>query len=569
MTPAPHHRHWPRGLPHTLHLPQTTLSHNLAVAAARFPDKPAIHFYGAVLSYAELERQVDRMAGYLQQRLGVRAGDRVLLLSQNCPQFIIATYAVLRAGAVVVPVNVMSTPQDLAHNLNDSGATLAFAAQELLPRLTPCIGETPLASVIVFAYGDVSPDLDSPGTPTAPDWVRAPSQPVDGPALVAWEAAMTAGLSPGPLPADSSALCTLPYTSGTTGRPKGCRHSHATLMASNTASALWRGMTSEAVMLAVAPLFHMLGLQNGMHLPISLGATIVMLPRWDAAAAAALIERHRVSVWAAPPAMLVDFFAHPDAARRDLSSLALVSGGGAALPEAVHGLLKERFGIDLNEAYGLTETASVILANPVARGKRQCLGVPVFSVEAIVVEPTTLSRLPTGEVGELLLRGPQVFLGYWQDAAADAAAFVEVDDRRWFRTGDLVSVDNEGYCFMRDRLKRMINVSGYKVWPAEVESQLYGHPAIHEACVVAVADAQRGESVKALVVLKPAFVGQVEASDFIAWCRDHMAAYKAPRWVQIVEALPKSSTGKILWRELQEAERASAVPHTTSHSALP
>jgi fatty-acyl-CoA synthase len=303
----------------------------------------------------------------------------------------------------------------------------------------------------------------------------------------------------------------------------------------------------------------MLGMQNGMNLPMTLGATVVMMPRWNPVAAAGLIERHRITVWTAPPAMVIDFFAQPQALTHDLSSLSTLSGGGAAMPEAVATMLSERFGLSYNEAYGLSETAAFLHANPIARGKRQCLGMPTQSVESRIIDPVTLAELPQGEVGELVTHGPQVMTGYWRNDEANASAFILLEGKRFFRTGDLASIDEEGYFFMRDRLKRMINASGYKVWPAEVESALYEHPAIHEACVIAIDDAKRGESVKALVVLKPSHRGQVTGDDIVTWSRERMAVYKAPRVVALVDQLPKSSTGKILWRELQEAERKASI----------
>ena len=229
------------------------------------------------------------------------------------------------------------------------------------------------------------------------------------------------------------------------------------------------------------------------------------------------------------------------------------------MPEAVSAMLAQRYGLSYNEAYGLSETAAFLHANPLARGKRQCLGIPTQGVDSRVVDPATLKELPQGEVGELVTHGAQVMSGYWNKPEADAESFIEIDGKRFFRTGDLASVDEEGYFFMRDRLKRMINASGYKVWPAEVESAMYEHPAIHEACVIALTDGKRGETVKALVVLRPAFRGNVSEQQIIDWARERMAVYKAPRVVEFMDALPKSGTGKILWRELQESQQASAT----------
>ena len=561
VAPLPaHYRYWPRGVPHTLRVPQVTLNHYLKVAAQRYPDKPAIVFCGQMLSYAELLRQVNELAGYLQHTLGVARGDRVLLMSQNGPQFVVAYYAALRAGAAIVPVNPMSTTPELAFYVRDSGARVALVACDLLPQILPLLrqgGDDSLQNLVLHRYAD--------GLPQVPDDSLPEAMRADMPATLPEGAhrftdALTAEQAPRASESSPDDLAVLPYTSGTTGHPKGCCHSHRSVLASNLASQVWRGLHGDAVFLCVAPLFHMLGMQNGMNMPLTLGATIVMMPRWNAAQAVELVERHRVTVWTAPPAMVIDFFAQPEAQTRDLSSLALLSGGGAAMPEAVATLLSERFGLQYNEAYGLSETAAFLHANPVARGKRQCLGMPTQGVDSRIVDPVSLQELPPGEVGELVTRGEQVMSGYWRNPQADAAAFIELDGQRFFRTGDLAHVDDEGYFFMRDRLKRMVNASGFKVWPAEVESALYEHPAIHEACIVGVPDARRGETVKALIVLKPEHRGRVSEQDIIDWSRQRMAVYKAPRLVRFMDSLPKSGTGKILWRELQAAEQGSASP---------
>ena len=211
---------------------------------------------------------------------------------------------------------------------------------------------------------------------------------------------------------------------------------------------------------------------------------------------------------------------------------------------------------EVREGYGLTETAAPSHSNPPDRPKQQCLGIPYMSVDARVVDPDTLKEVPVGEQGEIIMRGPQIFQGYWGDEAKTREAFVQIDGKSFFRSGDLGYVDDEGFFFFTDRLKRMINASGFKVWPAEVESLMFRHPAIQEACVIATQDAYRGESVKAVVVLRAGQQGQVSEQDIIDWCRDNMAVYKAPRVVQFVDSLPKSGSGKVMWRALQEAENA-------------
>ncbi len=570
MTTGPHLAHWPPGVPREARPIDETIPQRLARVAAELPDKPAIVYGGAALSYGALWRRVEALAGWLRQRAGVQAGDRVLVIGQNAPQWVVACQAVLRAGAVALPVNPMCKREEIAFLAGNSGARVALVAQDTLPQLRALLGdgESQIACAAVWCCAEAI-DAESDEGRALPDWVHAAPVALDDARLTGFEAAIAADLAPPPLPADPDTLALLPYTSGTTGQPKGCMHTHATLLASLTASAAWKPLTRESVVLTVAPLFHMLGLQNGQHLPLIQGATTVMLPRWEARSAAALMERHRVTAWSAPPAMVLDLFAHPDTAGRDLSSLALLSGGGAAMPDAVAAMLRKRYGLVYQEAYGLTETASFLHANPPQRCKRQCLGVPTQGVDSRIVDPVTLQELPPGEVGELITHAPQLMRGYWRAPEADAAAFVELDGKRFLRTGDLACVDEEGYFFLRDRLKRMINVSGYKVWPAEVESLMYAHPALHEACVIAVPDAQQGESVKALVVLKPGAPADLTPADVIAWCREHMAVYKAPRQVEFLPSLPKSGTGKILWRELQEAHAGRPLPSSPVQERSP
>jgi len=218
--------------------------------------------------------------------------------------------------------------------------------------------------------------------------------------------------------------------------------------------------------------------------------------------------------------------------------------------------LNEQFGLRYVEGYGLTETAAPSHTNPPDAPKRQCLGIPFMSVDSRIVDPDSLKELAVGESGEIVTHGPQVFKGYWKRPEATAAAFFEMDGKRFFRTGDMGRMDEEGYFFMTDRLKRMINASGFKVWPAEVEALMFKHPAIQEACIIATRDAYRGESVKAVVVLRASHKGQVSEQDIIDWCRENMAVYKMPRSVQFADALPKSGSGKVMWRLLQEAEMA-------------
>ena len=385
--------------------------------------------------------------------------------------------------------------------------------------------------------------------------MKAPRQTVSAPGVSLWNEALAVALAPGPHLAGPEDLCVMPYTSGTTGRPKGCIHTHATVMSTVIIMAHWGGAGhQDNVILGTLPLFHVTGMQCSMNLPIYLGATSVLMSRWDRDTAARLIQRYRVGGWTNIATMAIDFLANPKLAEYDLSSLTRIGGGGAAMPEAVAQRLKDLTGLDYIEGYGLSETIAPTHTNPDHRPKKQCLGIPVCNTEVRVINPDTLEVLGPGDVGEIVSSGPQIFKGYWKSPEATKACFVELEGKTFFRTGDLGRYDEEGYFFIVDRLKRMINASGYKVWPAEVESMLYAHPDVQEACIIGTLDPHRGETVKAVVVLKPAARGTLSAEQFITWCRGHMAAYKIPRVVEFVDSLPKSATGKIQWRALQEQE---------------
>jgi len=538
-----HYPFWPVGQPKTLPLPATTVYANLSAVAARDPDHAAIDYYGARLSYAALKRQVDALAGHLQQRMGVEKGDRVLLNMQNSPQFVISYYAILRADAVVVPVNPMNRTEELRHYVSDSGARVAIVGQDVLAQIEPIAG----VERLVTAYSDYLPaDAALP----MPDFVRAP--PVA--ASQAWRKALDENLPPAAHRAAPGDLAVMPYTSGTTGKPKGCIHTHASVQATTVPYLHWRGARPRSVVLSALPMFHVTGMQAGMNSPIHTGATIVILSRWDRHCAGLQIGRAKVTNWSAITTMLVDFLSNPKLAEYDLSSLEVLGGGGAAMPEALARKLEEVIGLPFIEGYGLSETMAPTHINPPHRPKRQCAGIPFFNTDARVIDIESGKELQPEEVGEIIVHGPQVFQGYWQQPEATAQAFIEHDGKRFFRTGDLGYYDEEGYFFITDRLKRMINCAGFKVWPAEVEAMLYGHPAIQEACVIAARDSYRGETVKALVVLKKEQREKIRPEDITAWARDNMAAFKVPRLVEFVEQLPKTATGKILWRELQERE---------------
>ena len=555
------------GVPRDISAPQTSLYTNLEVSSNRHPEKAAILYYGSTVSYRQLRSEVDAMAGFLQQHCGIARGDRVVLYMQNSPQFVVAFYAVLRADAIVVPVNPMNRSSELQHILEDSGARVAFVGEELMEHVRSRLGNQ-VDHVIRARYADYLrngtdlplPDVLASGEP------QRHAESIGGHAgVVSWNDVLARACIPRDHESRLEDLAVIPYTSGTTGRPKGCIHTHRSVMHSTVSCAEWPNLANETVMLCSVPLFHVTGMQNCMNMPVFIGATMAIMTRWDAKCAAQVIERHRVNTWVTVPTMIIDLLNLADIGRFDLSSITYLSGGGAAMPHAVAQQIQERWGIPYVEGYGLTETMAATHINPPRHSKPQCMGVPVFCTYSLVVDPETFEPLGEGETGEILVSGPQVFDGYWKSPEATHDAFVLIDGRRYLRTGDLGYIDRDGYFFVVDRLKRMINASGYKVWPAEVEAMLFEHPAVQEACVIATHDPRRGESVKALIVLRNGEHATEE--DIVSWARERMASYKVPRVIQFAASLPRTASGKIQWRLLQEEETRSR--HAQSEGRRP
>lgn len=566
MQQRPHHKFWPKRLPHSITVPATSLWHNLATSAARYPDKAALVFFGRVMSYREFAGQVEGLAGTLHA-LGVKRGDRVVLNMQNCPQLVIAHFAILRANAVVVPVNPMNRAEELKHYIVDPDAKVAITTGDLAGELAKASNALPpeqqLDHLIVTQFTDAF-DADASGDDApAPAWkewltTRHPLPELAQGKAMAWTDALAAGHAAPEHVVGANDMALLPYTSGTTGLPKGCVHHHSSLMHNAVAGQLWGQATSEAVVLAVVPMFHITGVVSMMHTSILAAGTLVIMPRWDREVAGRLISRWKVTSWTNIPTMVIDLMASPNFASYDLSSITHIGGGGAAMPQAVAQRLFEQYGLKYQEGYGLTETAAPSHTNPSDHPKQQCLGIPFMSTDARVVDPDTLTEMPIGESGEIIIHGPELFQGYWKRPDATKAAFVEFEGKRFFRSGDMGRMDEDGYFFITDRLKRMINASGFKVWPAEVELLMFRHPAIQEACVISTKDSYRGESVKAVVVLRATHKNTTE-QEIIDWCRENMAVYKIPRKVQFVDALPKSGSGKVMWRLLQEDENETAA----------
>lgn len=544
-------KNWPPRVPKVMDYPRVPLFNIVEVSATRYPDKNAFIYYGFRIKYSELWDSILRFAAYLHD-LGIERDDRVAIYMPNTPHWVIAFFGILRANAIAVPINPLAAPDILEYILRETGAKVIVTLTQLLPRLLGIKDRIPtLKYVIVGRYKDYLPEKPELKLPqlmlTDPDVPQG---------VINWKNAVSFNGNPPPIKVTYEDIAAIPYTSGTTGIPKGVMHSHGTMWASTMNAGVWYNIAPSGIVLTVLPIFHVTGLVHSILVPLYAGSTMVMMTTWDREAAVEAIEKYRITHWTSISTMIVDLLALPGIEKRNLSSLILAGGGGAPMPEAIAKRFKELTGLDYLAGYGLTETFSQTHVNPPHRVKiGSDLGIPQPCTDALIIDPDTKEIVPPGKTGELIVRGPNVFKGYWKKPEETKEAFIEIDGKLYFRTGDVVYMDEEGYFFYVDRIKRMINRAGYKVWPYRVENILYMHPAILEVAVVATPDSRVGEEVKAYVVLKPEYKGKVKPEDIIQWAKERMSAYEYPRVVEFVDSLPKTASGKIDWRILQEQEK--------------
>lgn len=538
---------WPTGKAWTFARPDQPIDVSMDEAVEKWGDHIAVTYNGADYTYRDIAARVDALAGYLQH-VGLTKGDRVLLYTQNCPQYIISFFAILRAGGAVVPVNPMNKQAEIDYLVADTGAKIAICALELSKHILPSLRRGGLSTLIGTRMTDMGQD-DFDLIP--PNLARAMSeQDAAGLGITGFQSALDAGHVPAPRNTNSDDLAVVPYSSGTTGQPKGCMHTHRTFLASLYASVIWNPPHEDTVHLAALPFFHVTGMVGGMCAPILTGGRNVILPRWSSKLAAGLIKQYKISRWRSIATMAIDLVNDPDFDSYDLSTLEMIGGGGAAMPDAIAKRLKDMTGLDYIEGYGLSETMAATHINPIDAPKRQCLGQPIYEVDSRVLEIGGDTELPHGEVGEIVMHAPQNFTGYWQRSEATNEAFVEINGVPFFRSGDIGYRDAEGYFFMVDRVKRMVNAAGFKVWPAEIEMLMLHHPEIAECCVIGAKDDRRGECVKAFVVPQAEARDTLNEDTIIQWCKTQMSAYKCPTIVEFIDALPKSGVGKVLWKEL-------------------
>lgn len=526
-------------------VPPPTLAARWLEVAADI-DAPFIHYFGKTLGYHECEHAIRALAAYLRDR-GVRTGDRVVLSLQNVPDFIIGTLAAWRIGAIAMPVNPMYRTRELEHLFADASPAAILCHPEQVEEV---------AAAMAIAAPDATLLLSDPRAFGAADprVLPAPTRNTGaGMSLSNVYASARITSLPEPLACDRNATALLLYTSGTTGRPKGAELTHANL--AHSADAAIRGfpLRAHSRVHALAPLFHITGFTLHFAVALATRGEIVLHYRFQPAVALEAVRRHRPTFTIAPITAYFALEASPDATPDHFASFDLLATGGAPAPAAAVARFRTRFGRDLRNGYGMTELAGAShlptrdQAAPMdpASGALS-VGRPLTGLDAMIVNDDG-EQVPSGTAGELLLRGPQVMRGYWRNPAATQAALKD----GWLRTGDIAIVNDDGWFFIVDRKRDMIVASGFKVWPREVEDALYAHPAVQEAAVIGVPDAYRGETVKAVVVLKPG--ASVDGDMLIAHCRQHLAAYKVPRLCEIAHDLPKTLTGKIIRAQLREA----------------
>jgi acyl-CoA synthetase (AMP-forming)/AMP-acid ligase II len=540
---------WPDYWPHSIEYGRESIVWHLYHNANRFADKPAIIYYGTEITFKELRDLVWKAAGGLK-KLGVARGDRVYLALENCPQFIICYYAAMTLDAIVIAGSPMYKSGELTYVLNDCTAKVVVIEDALFPILQSIRDKVPaVESVIVTSLTEYLP-----AEPTLPIPPGLGVEDVKCPDSIEWKQFIASE------PLDKMAeidiktdVALLQYTSGTTGNPKGAMITHLNIMANATSAPMSIKATAEDVYLTVLPLFHVTGMTNSMNAPIYLGCTMVLIARFDAETLLIAIEKYKCSVWLAITTMNIALINHPNLKNYDISSLRALISGGAPVPAVVVEKYRTLTGCNLVEGFGMSETISATILNPLERNKLGSIGIPMVAVDIRVADLKDESKdVALGEEGELWQRAQSVGIGYWNNPEASAETFL---GDGWMKTGDIVKLDEEGYVYICGRTKELIKASGYSVFPAEVEEYLYHNPAIAECCVIGVPHEYRGEDVKAYVVLKPEWVGRITEQELVEWARGEMSVYKYPRTIEFRETLPKSGTGKIM-RKILKAEAA-------------
>lgn len=537
---------WPQDIPHAIEYPNISLGEVLHRAALRATDKPALYFRNTALTFKELNQLASRFATALQ-KLGINKGDRTAIYLPNCPQFIIAYYGALRAGGVVVTISPLYKERELENILVDSGARAIVAWDKLGNYVQSTQERTNVANIIITKGDSITPT----------NRIQTSDNPISsqGSHFLEMENLLATSIDnfePVTIEPQND-LALLQYTGGTTGAPKGAMLTHNNLLVNAAQFSTWLQMrTGQETHLSALPFFHIYGMTTAMNAPIYTTSRIIIIQdARDLKAIVEAIDAYKPTIFCGVPSMYISLINHPDIGKHDLSSIRVCVSGATALPIEVQRKFEELTGGRLVEGYGLTEASPVTHVNPLdERNKNRIgsIGIPISNTDAKIVDLGDSEReLPPQTPGELVVRGPQIMLGYWNDPEESRLVL----RGGWLHTGDIATMDSDGYFRIVDRKRDMINVSGLKVWPQEVEEVLLEHPAIKEAAAIGIPDQVSGEAVKAFIVLRKEYRGRVGSKEISDFCKEKIAVYKAPKTIEFRDSVPKTSIGKILRRELR------------------
>jgi long-chain acyl-CoA synthetase len=538
-------------VPHHLTYPRVPLYSLLDETAAKNPSNPCTNFFGRRLTYRQIKEMSDRFAASIGH-LGVRKGDRVVLLLPNSPQFLIAYYGLLKAGAVVVPLNPLSAERELEFYLTDSGAEVVIAIPLFLNKVASLKGKTPLKRIVFSRLADFLP-FPLNLVQGFQEWRlmrrRVSIETVDFKELL--KQPVRSDWHPEPVPLDEMAV--LIYSGGTTGVAKGVMLSHFNLVANARQIFTWGNLTDEQGVLAVIPLFHGFGMSAIMNAAVLAGGEIFLIPRFRARAVAKAIQKYKPSFFLGVPTLFVQLSNLPDIERYDFSSLRGTFVGAAPLTKAIKDEFERKTGGRMIEGYGLTEAVTAIMANPYhGLHKVGSIGIPFPDVDAKIVSLDDGHDLAPGELGEIVLKSPTVMLGYFNHPGETQRTILD----GWLYTGDIGYRDQDGYFYITDRKKDLIIVSGFNVFPREIDELIYQHPKVKEGIAVGLPDPRKGERIKVYIVLKEG--EQATPEEIIAYFKERLTPYKVPSEVEFRAELPKSMIGKILRRVLREEENLKA-----------
>lgn len=543
---------YPQEIPHSIVYGNKSLQEYLIQIALEYPEKKALYFLGKELTFQQVYEQALVFAAYLQG-IGIKKGDRVAIMLPNCPQAVIGYYGTLLAGGIVVQTNPLYTERELQYQLYDSAASVILCLDLLYNKVEHIMSSTSLHHCIVTSIADFLPfpkqilyAYSNRNKRPTKENLKAKEQ------VIIWKEMMDYPFPLQEVPCATEDIALLQYTGGTTGFPKGVMLTHRNLV-SNTSMAihwLYNCKPGEEVILGALPFFHVYGMTTVMNLSIMQAYKMILIPKFDVEMILSMIKKHRVTLFPGAPTMYIALLHHPNLQQYDLSSIKACLSGSAPLPAEVQEKFERVTGGKLVEGYGLTESSPVTHSN-FLWGKRVTgsIGVPWPDTEARILSLETGDPLPPMEVGEIVVKGPQVMKGYWNKPEETAAIFQD----GWLLTGDVGYMDENGFFYIIDRKKDMIVASGFNIYPREIEEVLYEYDKIREAAVIGVPDPYRGETVKAFIVLKDGVTCTSE--EINQYARSYLAAYKVPRLYEFRDELPKTMVGKILRRVLIDEER--------------